>query len=118
MVDSGHSAPYLNIKNFGFHSESKEISGQFYDRKMRICFCIYLLHIFCLLVCIPPLLGNDHSSVSNISLFLQLFVNKRTCRHMITIVKASNIILFTNIKRCQSEVYGAGGPCYRDFAND
>lgn len=74
-----------NVKNTWINSESEEVSGTIFTLVCMYCVSedlnlflyVFAAHTFCVLVCIPPLLGHVHSSVSHSSLLLQLFVRKR-----------------------------------------
>jgi len=74
-----------NIEHTCINSESEEVIGTIFtivgmycvSENLNLFLYVFAAHTFCVLVCIPPLLGHAHSSASHSSLLLQLFVKKR-----------------------------------------
>jgi len=59
---------------------------------------VFAAHMFFVLVCIPLLLGHDHSSVSHSSLFLQLFVKRTRLREIMLESKLRTSFFLLNVK--------------------
>jgi hypothetical protein len=116
-----------NIKHIGINSDSEEVSGSIYtiegmycvSENLNLFLYVFAAHRFCVLFCVPPLLGHGHSSVFHRSLFLQLFVNKRIRLREIMLESSFQTPFFLlNVKWRHSELYVRWRDMYRHFAND